>query len=334
MRAERPSIAPERLSHGAARVKVAPMDLRSFKIHRPDRHVRAVLVSARGEHGRDLEGPAFERVDAVAAPLWAGLERSAGAPVRALAVDAVARVVTLSLADRERPGLRLHGPEFEAVVDLLAPVARTIRGELFQRGPDAPGLGPSDPGFWDALFAADAGGWELGRPTPPLETWFSQHSPKDRRALVVGCGRGHEARLLARLGARVTALDFAPTAIADARAATDPSLAVDYRLRDLFTLAGEPPAYDLVVEHTCYCAIDPARRDAYVDSVADALHPGGALVGLFYAHGRPGGPPFTTSRDELAARFARRFDLVHLETPTNSILIRHRQELLAELRRR
>lgn len=310
------------------------MDLRSFKVHRPDRHVRAVVVGARGEHGRDLEGPAFDRVDAVAAALWTALERRAGAPVRALAVDAVARAATLSLDDRERPGLRLAGSEFEALVDLLAPVARTIRGELFQRGADAPGLGPSDPGFWEPLFAADAGGWELGRPAPPLATWFSEHSPKDMRTLVVGCGRGHEARLLARLGARVTAIDFAPTALAHARAATDPALAVDYQLRDLFTLAGGPPAFDLVVEHTCFCAIDPARRDEYVDVVADVLVPGGALVGLFYAHGRPGGPPFTTSRDEVAARFARRFDVVRLDVAAGSILVRHRQELLAELRRR
>lgn len=309
------------------------MDLRSFKVHRPDRHVRAVLVGARGEQGRDLEGPAFDRVDAVAAPLWDDLQRRSGAPVRALAVDAVARTATLSLDDRERPGLRLHGPDFEAVVDLLAPVARTIRGELIQRPPDVPGLTPSDPGFWDAIFREGGGGWELGRPTPPLETWFLEHSPKDLRALVVGCGRGHEARLLARLGARVTAIDFAPTAITDARAATDPALAVDYQQRDLFTLTG-PPEYDLVVEHTCFCAIDPARRDDYVDRVAAVLRPGGALVGLFYAHGRPGGPPYTTSRDELVARFSRHFDVAHLEPATNSILIRHRQELLAELRRR
>jgi SAM-dependent methyltransferase len=322
------------LPTAAEQVKFAPMDLRSFKVHRADRHVRAVLVSGRGEQGRDLEGPAFDRVDAVAAPLWDALQARAGAPVRALAVDAVARTTTLSLADRERPGLRLDGAEFEAIVDLLAPVARTIRGELFQRSADVPGLGPSDPNFWDAMFRADSGGWELGRPSPPLETWFLEHSPKDLRALVVGCGRGHDARMLARLGARVTAIDLAPTAIAEARAATDPALAVDFQQRDLFTLAGGPAEFDLVVEHTCFCAIDLARRDEYVDCVADVLRPGGALVGLFYAHGRAGGPPFTTSRDEVVARFARRFDVVRLETAANSILVRHRHELLAELRRR
>lgn len=310
------------------------MDLRSFKLHRPDRHVRAVTVAASGEQGRDLEGPAFERVDAVAAPLWAELERRAGAVVRALAVDAWERTATLSVADADSPGRKLAGPEFEAVVDLVAPVARAIRGELGARSPDVPGLTPSDPRFWDPLFAADAGGWELGRPTPALAAWFEGHGVKDMRVLVVGCGRGHEARLLAGLGARVTAIDFAPAAIAEARARTDPALAIEFQERDLFTLRGAPPAFDLVVEHTCFCAIDPARRDEYVDAVADALLPGGRLVGLFYAHGRPGGPPFTTTREEVEARFARRFEVVSLAAARGSVLIRHGQELLGELRLR
>ena len=78
-------------------------------------------------------------------------------------------------------------------------------------------------------------------------------------------------------------------------------------MADLFELGRTPARYDLIAEHTCFCAIDPLRRDEYVDQVAAALVPGGALVGLFYAHGRPGGPPFTVDADELRARFGRRF---------------------------
>lgn len=310
------------------------MDLRSFKLHRPDRHIRAVLLGGRGERARDVDGPGFDRVEAVAAPLWEALERTFGAPVRAVAVDAVGRGLTLSIADAANPGRRLAGDGFEALVDLLAPVARAIRAELHQRGPDVPGLSPSDPGFWDPMFAAHGGGWELGRAAPPLVAWFSEHVPTDMRALVVGCGRGHEARMLAERGARVTAIDFAPSALADARARTDPALAIDYQERDLFSLRGGPAAFDLVVEHTCFCAIDPARRDDYVDAVADALVPGGALVGLFYAHGRPGGPPFTTSQGEVEARFARRFDVAALGPARGSILIRHKQELFGRFVRR
>lgn len=295
--------------------------------------MRAVVVNASGEHGRDLEGAAYERVEAVAGPLWAALEREAQAPVRALAVDAFARTATLSLAAAS-PGLRLSGPTFEAIVDALVPVARTIRGELHPRKDDVPGLGPGDPGFWDPLFAADAGGWELGRASPPLQAWFSEHVPKDMRTLVPGCGRGHEARMLAALGAKVTAIDLSPTAIAQARARTPPELAIEFAVQDLFGFISTSPGFDLVVEHTCFCAIDPARRDDYVSAVADALRPGGSLVGVFYAHGRPGGPPFTTDAAEIERRFSPRFAIERLTPAHDSTLVRHGQELLAVMRRR
>jgi len=310
------------------------VDLRSFKLHRPDQHARAVVVGARGEQGRDLEGPAYARVDESAGPMWAAFERHAGAPVRAVAVDGFARHATLSLADVERPGLRLHGAEFEPFVDVVAPVARAIRSELFVRTPDVAGAGPGEARFWDSLFAADAGGWELGRAAPPLVTWFSEHVPKGMQAWVPGCGRGHEARLLAALEATVTAIDIAPTAIAQAQAMTPPGLSLTFVVQDLFARMGQRPAFDLVVEHTCFCAIDRARRDDYVTAVADALRPGGMLVGLFYAHGRPGGPPFTTDRAEVERRFAPRFAIEQLEVAQGSTLIRHRQELFAVMRRR
>lgn len=308
------------------------MDLRSFKLHRHDRHVRAVVVDPQGEQARDLVGPAFDRVEAVAAPLWPALAARAGAEVRAISVDAIAGTLRASHAGPDA-GLVLSGQDFWDMADRLAPIARAVLTELRVRGPDLPGATPSDPAFWDHLYVDTVGGWELERPTPALARWFARHPPVGLRTLVVGCGRGHEARLLAGLGARVTAIDLAPAAIDRARAATDPALGIDYAVRDLFTLAGAPPAHDLVVEHCCFCAIEPRRRDEYVDAVADALGPGGALVGLFYAHGKPGGPPFTVDAAELAARFERRFAVASLAPAEGSALIRHGHELLGHFTR-
>lgn len=192
---------------------------------------------------------------------------------------------------------------------------------------------PSDPEFWRAHWRRERQGWELGRAAPPLERWFAAHPPAGRRALVVGCGRGHEARLLARGGADVVAVDFAAEAIAQARALADAEgLRIDFRQRDLFTLDGE--TFDLAVEHCCFCAIDPARRDEYVDVMARLVRPGGELVGLFYAHGRPGGPPFATDRAELERRFAPRFSATEIAVADDSIATRAGHELLARFRRR
>ncbi len=303
------------------------MDLRSFKIHRPDRHVRAVLGDHRGVHPHDLYGEAFERVLGAAQPLLALLAGRAQAEVRALSLDGVARVLRLTTAETPPRPLVLPGPDLSDMSAEIAALARAVLRELYARSPDLPGATPSDADFWDHIYRDEAGGWELGRATPPLAGYFAAASPRGLRALVVGCGRGHEARLLAGLGAHVTAIDIAPTAIATAMASSAPG--IDYRVQDLFTLPRGPDRFDLVVEHTCYCAIEVARRGEYVDAVADLLVPGGQLVGLFYAHGRPGGPPFTVDAASVRAAFERRFTIDELVVATDSVLVRMGEELLA-----
>jgi SAM-dependent methyltransferase len=194
---------------------------------------------------------------------------------------------------------------------------------------------PSDPRFWREHYARSRQGWELGRAAPPLERWFDEDSPRGRRTLVLGCGRGHEARLLAARGATVTAVDFVGEALAEARQlAAAEGLAIDFRERDLFDLPRDPERYDLVVEHCCYCAIDPARRADYVEVVANLLIDGGELVALFWAHGRPGGPPFSVDGEEIERLFTRRFVLTEMTVPADSVERRRGQELLAIFRRR
>jgi thiopurine S-methyltransferase len=53
-----------------------------------------------------------------------------------------------------------------------------------------------------------------------------------------------------------------------------------------------PASLEGVVEHTCFCAIDPAQRPAYLARVHQLLVPGGWLLALFWCHPRPGGPPW------------------------------------------
>jgi thiopurine S-methyltransferase len=153
-----------------------------------------------------------------------------------------------------------------------------------------------DAAFWEGLYRSGQDGWELGAPSPPLVRAVGALGPEVLRgaAVVLGCGRGHEARLLAGAGfARVVAVDFARPAIEEARALTPPgspaARAIEWRLADVFSLgATDAGAFDLALEHTCFCAIDPARRPEWAATVARVLRPGGTLVAAFYAHGRPG----------------------------------------------
>jgi SAM-dependent methyltransferase len=196
--------------------------------------------------------------------------------------------------------------------------------------------GPSDPRFWQQAWARPTQGWEIGEAAPPLARWFAAHPPAGKRALVVGCGRGHEARLLAAGGAEVVAIDFTDEALLEARAlAAQAGLRIDFRRRDLFRIGEDPERYDLIVEHCCFCAIDPARRGEYVEAVAGALVDGGELVGLFRTRAKPdGGPPFATLPEELERLFAPRFVLAESSVPADSVEARRGGELLVQLKRR
>ena len=114
-----------------------------------------------------------------------------------------------------------------------------------------------------------------------------------------------------------------------------PGGSVAFRLRDLFVLRNDPERYELVVEHCCFCAIDPARRGEYVDVAADVLVEGGELVGLLRTKCPQGaGPPFAVDAAEVERLFSPRFSIEHVSVPEDSIAPRLGTELLVHMKRR
>ncbi|MEO8547747.1 MAG: bifunctional 2-polyprenyl-6-hydroxyphenol methylase/3-demethylubiquinol 3-O-methyltransferase UbiG [Sphingomicrobium sp.] len=102
----------------------------------------------------------------------------------------------------------------------------------------------------------------------------SRRPLEGKSALDVGCGAGLLAEPLARLGAKVTAIDAAPELIAVARDhAARRGLGIDYRAAAVENLDGQ---FDLVtslevIEHVA----DP---QAFVEALAKRLAPGGLLI--------------------------------------------------------
>ena len=171
---------------------------------------------------------------------------------------------------------------------------------------------------WETRYQTRDTPWEKGAPHPGLVD-FLAHEPLQGRVLVPGCGFGHDVRALAAAGAEAIGIDIAPSAIAGA-SAFPRSGGERYEQADLFALPAEMRGtFDWVWEHTCFCAINPALRPAYVDAVAGALRPGGHLLAVFYldpGNARPDeGPPFETTLAELDRLFLPRFELLREWSP-------------------
>ncbi len=188
------------------------------------------------------------------------------------------------------------------------------------------------PTFWETRYQAGTTRWDLGAAAPPFECLLNAaDAPQPGRMLVLGMGRGHDALLFAARGFEVIGVDFAPSAVVAAQAAAqERGLTAQFLQRDIFELADEfASAFDYVLEHTCFCAIAPSQRPAYAQLVHTLLRPGGELIALFWAHSRPGGPPFGCDLEAIHDLFDPGFEVRSIDRPHNSVASRQHEEYLA-----
>jgi SAM-dependent methyltransferase len=150
-----------------------------------------------------------------------------------------------------------------------------------------------DQQFWDAHYQQNDTGWDLGMISAPLKAYFDQLAEKSLRILIPGAGMSYEARYLAEQGfTDVTIIDIAPTAVQRVTEAVGASAgqAIKIIQGDFFSLKG---TYDLIIEQTFFCAIDPERRNDYARQCHELLGDKGKLVGLLFNRDfEPGHPPF------------------------------------------
>ena len=189
----------------------------------------------------------------------------------------------------------------------------------------------NSPDKWDANYEQGTDGWDLGRPTPVFQRLLQSQSLSPGRMIVLGAGRGHDAREFARRGFQVTAVDFSSEAVREMHRLASPEAPVEILQHDIFTLPDAlNHSFDYVLEYTCFCAIDPGRRAEYADLVNRLLKQGGMYIDLaFPLDGRKGGPPFAVSAAEVLDLFrGRGFQLLSREKPVDSISARRNAEEL------
>lgn len=145
--------------------------------------------------------------------------------------------------------------------------------------------------------------WDLGAPYDLLAAWAQAGT--DRTAIVVGCGLGHDAELLAGLGYDTVAFDAATAAIRQARALF-PESKVHYLTADLLNLPdGWRGSFDLVVEIRTVQSLPLHLRTDAIARIGELVAPGGTLFVVANVRGdhEPlgDGPPWPLTRDEVAS---------------------------------
>lgn len=171
---------------------------------------------------------------------------------------------------------------------------------------------------WNLRYQSGETPWEKGEPHPELPFLLSAHQgifASAERVLVPGCGVGHDAALVRAVNkGEVVGLDIADEAIERATSRYA-DLEISWEAGDLFTKEG---AFDLVFEHTCFCAIPVERRSDYVKAMGRLIPAGGYLAGIFFLnpdHEGEEGPPFGVTLEELTDFFGGEFYLEWSQPP-------------------
>jgi SAM-dependent methyltransferase len=113
-----------------------------------------------------------------------------------------------------------------------------------------------------------------------LVSWLEREMPRGagKCCIVVGCGLGDDAELLARHGYSVVAFDIASTAIEWAKSRF-PSTRVDYRVIDLFELPDDiRGSGDLVFESYTVQALPSSHRSRATEAIASLVSPRGQML--------------------------------------------------------
>ncbi|MGI8893931.1 MAG: methyltransferase [Bacteroidia bacterium] len=134
--------------------------------------------------------------------------------------------------------------------------------------------------FWNERYQSGEMGWDIGYPSTPIKEYFDQVENKELSILIPGAGNAYEAEYLHKIGfTDVTVLDFSAEAISSFQKRV-PDFPEDKLIQqDFFEHKGQ---YDLIVEQTFFCALNPKLREQYVRKMYELMKVGGKLVGLLF----------------------------------------------------
>ena len=184
--------------------------------------------------------------------------------------------------------------------------------------------------YWENRYQDDTARWDLGVISPPIKEYIDQLENKGLKILIPGAGNSYEAEYLFKKGFHnVYVVDLAPSPLRNIKDRVPKFPEGQLLQANFFDIEMK---FDLIIEQTFFCAIDPSLRDKYVSQASNLLNNGGKIIGLLFdAPLNEDQPPFGGTKLEYIDRFSSKFLLNTMELATNSIDSRAGRELFINL---
>lgn len=183
-----------------------------------------------------------------------------------------------------------------------------------------------DKAFWEHKYEEQQTGWNIGYISTPIQTYIDQLKNKDISILIPGAGNSFEAEYLYHNGFKnTTVVDIAKQPLVNLKQRV-PDFPEEHLVQvDFFEHKG---SYDLILEQTFFCALDPVLRTDYVRKMFELLKDNGKLAGLLFDFPlSEAGPPFGGAIAAYKKTFQEYFEIKNMNRSYNSIKPREGREL-------
>lgn len=183
--------------------------------------------------------------------------------------------------------------------------------------------------YWDNRYNNDDTAWDIGKISQPIKQWFDNCQNHNKKILIPGAGSGFEAGYAYENGFKNTYyLDFSKAAITRFSKAFPMFPKAQIIHEDFFNLSDFSGFFDVIIEQTFFCAIEPVMRLEYVKKAYDLLNENGTVVGLLFNKSlNNSSPPFGGTKKEYISIFETNFNVLKMENCINSIAPRAKTEL-------
>jgi len=180
--------------------------------------------------------------------------------------------------------------------------------------------------YWEDKYDSNSTGWDIGHLSPPIKEYIDQLKNKDIVILIPGAGNSYEAEYLYNNGFRnISVLDYVKQPLENLKKRIP-----DFPDSKLYqeNFFEHHKKYDLIIEQTFFCALDPVLRNKYVEKMSNLLNDNGKIAGLLFDFPLTEvGPPYGGSIDEYKNTFNDDFEIKTLERCYNSLKPRLGTEL-------